>query len=135
MESKSYANRFRTYLLNTRRSAIVGLLLLVLPFLFLLSNIIEYVLKFNPGIIRKVVDLFVYFDQYPALWFVGPLILLGGPLVAVLLNLLSILHIHYEKKSNEVILSIKLKWLNLIIIVVCVLIVGAFFLYLIVENT
>lgn len=134
MESNSYANRFRAYLLNTRRSAILGLLLLVLPFFFILSNIIEYILKFNPGIIRKVVDLFVYFDQYPGLWFLGPLLLLGGPFIAVLLNLLSILHVHYEKKSEEVIFSVKLKWLNLIIIFVCVIIVGTFFLYLIVEN-
>lgn len=135
MESNTYANRFRTYLLNTRRSAILGLLLLVLPFLFVLGNLIEYVLKLNAGIIRKVIDLFIFFDQYPGLWFLGPLLLMGGPLLAVLLNLFSILHVHYEKKSNEVIFSLKVKWLNIMVLLVCVLIVGTLFLYLVVENT
>ena len=42
MESSNYQKAFRGYLLNTRRSTLLGILLLILPALFVFSNILEY---------------------------------------------------------------------------------------------
>ena len=134
MASASHQKHFKVYLLNTRRSAFLGLLLLVLPFFFVLSNVLEYVLRINPGIIRRIPDLFVYFDQTAGLWFLGPLLLLGGPVIAVLLNLLSVLHLHYDKSSRELTMTLRLKWINIAIVLVCTFVVSILLLYLIVEN-
>jgi hypothetical protein len=133
-EDMSYQNHFRTYLLKTRPNAAFGFLLILLPLLFVTANILEYVLKVNPGPLRLINDLFVFFDQEPLLWWLGPAILLGGPLLAFLLNLLSVLHIHYEKPSRELVIALRLQWLNIAVLVFCFLIVGLLVLYLLLEN-
>ena len=64
-----------------------------------------------------------------------PLLILGRPLLAVVLNLLSIVHIHYERKTKEILIALKLKWFNLAIVLVCLSLIAIVILYLIAENT
>ena len=60
--------------------------------------------------------------------------LLIAPLIAVVINLLAILHVAFDKRRNELILTVKMRFWNLFWAIIGLGIVGMFFLYLIVEN-
>lgn len=136
VDVSQHQQQFKIALLNTRKSATLGLLLLLSPLMFLWGVVFKHYLKIDLGIIT-----FFYSwtgslpdDDSSILSWMIRFLLLGGPPLAIALNLLAILHFSYDRKLGEVNLSIKLKWLNIAIILVCSLLFTIFFLYLIVEN-
>lgn len=134
----AHQQEFRLTLLNTRKSAIFGIVLLILPLLFLSGVVLKHYLHIDFGIFTSV---YVWIgnadrkfgDNSVINWIIRGL-LLFGPLLAVGINLLSIIHIRYERAQKEIVMSIKLKWLNWLIIISCLLIFATFFMYLIIEN-
>ncbi len=138
VDVSAHRREFRLTLLNTKRSAVFGIALLILPLLFLSGVVLKHYLHIDFGIFTSV---YVWIgqadkkfgDKSVINWIVRGL-LLFGPLVAIGINLLSIIHIRYERAQKEILMSIKLKWLNWLIIIFCSLIFFIFFMYLIVEN-
>ena len=132
------AFRFTLLNISPKRSAIVGILFLILPMLFLSGVLLKHYMQIDFGIFTSVYewigDIDRRFGDHSFLNWVIRILLLFGPTIAIAINLLAILHIRYEKKPKEIVMSIKVKWLNWIIILVCTLIFSVFFLYLVVEN-
>ena len=138
IDVNQHQKEFRLTLLNTKKSAFLWVLLLILPFLFLSGVILKHYLKIDFGFLTSVYDWIglidhKYGDSSILNWIIR-ILLLFGPLVAVGVNLLSILHVRYEKKSREIFISVKVKWLNWLIISICAIIFLVFFSYLIFEN-
>ncbi len=133
-----HRREFKLTLLNTRKSAILGALLLVLPLLFLSGVILKHYLQIDFGILTSIYEWIADLDQKygdnSLLNWVIRILLLFGPIIAIGINFLSILHIRYEKVNREIVMSIKLKWLNWSIIIFCSIIFLVFFSYLILEN-
>lgn len=139
VEIPEYQKEFRTRLLSTKKSAMIGVLLLITPFLFLVGVIFKHYLQIDLGILTALYEYIAsldakYGDDSIINW-VFRFLLLGGPLVAVLYNLFAIVHVRYEKNLKEVIIGIKIKWVNISIILICKIIFFIFVLYLIIENT
>ncbi len=133
-----HQREFRLTLLNTRKSAILGAILLILPLLFISGVIFKHYLQIDLGILTSVYEWIgdidhKYGDNSVMNWIIR-FFLIIGPLVAVVINFLSIFHIRYEKVSREIVMSIRLKWLNLAIILFCSVIFLIFISYLILEN-
>ena len=130
---------FRVTLLNTRKSAYAGILFLILPLLFLSGVIFKHYLQIDLGILTSVYvwigEVDRKFGDNSVLNWIIRLLLLFGPVIAVGINLLSITHVRYEKATQEVVLSFKLKWLNIGIILISGLFFSIFFLYLVAENS
>ncbi|HMB64100.1 MAG TPA: hypothetical protein VKN36_13555 [Eudoraea sp.] len=138
VEVAQHQKEFRLTLLNTKKSAITGAILLVLPLLFLSGVILKHYLHLDFGIFTAVYNWIgrmdrQYGDSSILNWVIRTLLTLG-PLTAIGLNLLSVIHFRIEKAQKEIVFSIKLKWLNWLIIFLCAAIFVVFFLYLIVEN-
>ena len=138
VDVSTHQQEFRLTLLNTKKSAVFGVALLILPLLFLSGVILKHYLQIDFGIFTSVYVWIGQADQKfgdksVINWIIRGL-LLFGPLVAIGINLLSVIHIRYEKAQKEILMSIKLKWLNWLIIIFCSLIFFTFFLYLIIEN-
>lgn len=133
-----HQQEFRLTLLNTKKSAIVGALLLVLPLLFLSGVILKHYLHIDFGLFTSVYEWIGRVDQKygdcSVLNWIIRILLLFGPLAAIAINFLSILHVRYEKTSREIVMSIKLKWMNWLIIAVCSTIFFVFLSYLVLEN-
>lgn len=139
VDVSEHQKEFRLTLLNTKKSAIIGMLLLILPLLFLSGVILKHYLEINFGIFTLVYDWIgkvdhQFGDSSILNWIIRAFLILG-PLTAIGINLLAVMHVHFEKAQNEIIISIKIKWLNWAIIAVCSTIFAIFFLYLIVENS
>lgn len=120
-------------LLNARKSAAMGWWLVALPSFFLACVAMKY--HFNIG--TRFTDTF--FNTYQQVershgWWFSPLLFLIFPLVAAVMNLLSILHIVYNKQHKELIISIKMQFWNLFLIVLGFSIASIISIYIITEN-
>lgn len=133
-----HQREFRLTLLNTKKSAITGVILLVLPFLFLSGVVLKHYMQIDFGLLTSVYEWIGTLDQkygdHSILNWMIRVSLTIGPLMAIVLNLLSVTHIRFEKVNKELVLSFKLKWLNWTIISVCTIIFLIFFFYLLFEN-
>ncbi len=121
-------------LLNSRKSAHLGILLLLLPFLFFFGNVAKYNLGIDLGFISIFLSWIISLDTVPVVNWLIRFILLGGPVLAILFNLFAIMHMYTNRQTHEFIITLKLKWVNISIILLCGLILLLFFTYLVVEN-
>jgi len=100
VDVSQHRREFRLTLLNTKKSAILGLILLILPLLFLSGVILKHYLGMDLGILTSVYDWIGELDQKygdsSILNWIIRLLLLVGPLVAIGINVLAILHLRYE---------------------------------------
>ncbi len=133
-----HQREFRLTLLDTKKSAWIGVGLLIVPFLFLSGVILKHYLQLDVGIFTSVYqwigELDRKFGDRSLINWIFRILLLFGPMIAIVLNLWAILHVRYDKDQKEIVMSLKLKWLNLIILLISGLVFSVFFLYLLMEN-
>lgn len=128
-ESPAYQRHFRMYLLNSRPTALLGFGLLMVPLMVLAGMLLRYQFGMGGGWLADFADYLAHLDA-PVL----PFIMLGAPLLALILNLLAVLHFHYDKAAGEFSLTIRLKWGNVLLLLLCTAVLGYLFLFLLVEN-
>ena len=134
INSPTHQVQLKITLLNTKRSARIGLLLVILPCLFLSAVLLKYFLHINLPSFSALEEWMAKKDHSVLIKVLFPLLLIGAPLLALILNLLSILHFSFDKKLKELIITVKLKWFNIIVSLICLLILFCFFLYAVGEN-
>ena len=135
--SESFQKKLKITLLNTQKSAVFGVFLVIIPFLFAFGAIFKYQLGLDFKIFTWMFDTIAAIDpnsDSSVLSWIIRSVLLGGPLLAVFINLLAILHFHYDKTAKEILITLKLKWQNITIILFCSSVFMIFFIYLLVEN-
>jgi len=134
IESPTHQVQLKITLLNAKRSARIGLIFVILPCLFLPAVLIKYFLHINLPSFSALEEWMSEKDQNVIIKILFPLLLIGAPILALVLNLLSILHFSFDKKLKELIITVKLKWFNIILSLICLLILFSFFLYAVGEN-
>ncbi|MDQ3845994.1 MAG: hypothetical protein M3342_18600 [Bacteroidota bacterium] len=134
VESETHQLQLRITLLNAKRSARIGVILVIIPCLFLLAVLLKYFLHINMPSFSALEEWMADKDHNVFIKILIPLLLIGAPFIALIVNLLAILHFSFEKKVNELIITIKLKWINIIVSLICLLILFCFFLYAVGEN-
>lgn len=125
----------RLALLNTRRSAAWGTWFLIVPIFFACSVTIKYLLHWNWGIADNFIEWLSRLDHKTATGWVSPVVFVLLPAAGALVNLLAIMHFVYDRPAKEFIVTIKLKWLNIILAAISILFIAAVCLYAIVENS
>jgi hypothetical protein len=121
-------------ILNVKQSARFGLWAIVIPSMFLLFVLMRYYLSMESSMLSTIEAFIIRVDRNPVTWFVQALLLLGLPILSIVINLLAIMHISWERTTRVVTFAVKVRWINLVILVVSTLIAGAFAVYLLVEN-
>ena len=138
LDVHAHQKEFRLTLLNTKRSSIAGIILLILPFIFLSGVTFNHYLDIHIPVIGHIyewiTDMDRQFGDNSALNWIVRLSLLFGPLIAGAINLMAITHIRWEKVQKELIISFKMRWQNVLIIGICFLIFSIFFTYLTFAN-
>ena len=134
IESLTHQVQLKVTLLNAKRSTRIGVILVILPCLFLGAVLIKYFLHINLPSFSAFEEWMSEKDQNVLIKLLFPLILIGGPILALILNLLAILHFSFDKKAKELIITLKFKWFNIIVSLICLLILFCFFLYAVGEN-
>ncbi|NAY93119.1 hypothetical protein GTQ34_14480 [Muricauda sp. JGD-17] len=123
VDVSKHQQEFRMVLLNTKKTAITGGLLICLPFLFLVGLMFNNYTQIDIKMLTFVYDWIVEHDNRfgdtSILNWIIRMVFLLGPILAIIFNLLGIVHVRYENSKKEIILSIRVKWLNIFIILVC----------------
>lgn len=129
----TYQIRWPFSIKRNRAAAITGMILLVLPVLFITGVIFKHYLQMDLGIFTSVYDWIIasdrrYGDDSVLNWLIR-FLLLGGPFIALLLNFLAVF-----RRRNSASFKLSYKWINLLIIVSGALLCILFLSYLFAEN-
>ena len=126
--------------LNASRSAALGVWLIAVPCYFLLCVFMYYYFHVKLSWIEAMFNLMSGLDKNPYMRFLSPLVLVFLPIVSIVINALSIIHVQYQKpgpdqgKIREFSITVKVKIWNMLLILISLVIVCVFVGYVIAEN-
>ena len=121
-------------ILNAQRSAAIGIWFVVVPCFFLTCVVMKYFFHINLGLLDTFEEMIVAIDRNPGTWWVQPVLLIGLPIVSIILNALAITHFQWQPGTKSLLVTIKIRWMNILILAISLSIVMIFFLYLLTEN-
>jgi hypothetical protein len=125
-----HKRRLKLALLDARRSAWWGTLLIALPALFLTAVFLQYGLGIGPFF--DPLDRFIFAPiRHSGVRWLEPLLLFVLPLIAFVVNLLSVTHFSVTPGRDEfvVTVAVKQRWWNWIVVGLSGMIVAVIFLY------
>ena len=126
---------FSTSWLNTNRSLLIGLIVMMPAVYFVSANILKY--GFGLSFLAEPLEVF-YLDAEILKVFnlISPIIFLGGLSLAFLLNIIVMLSINISISSGKIhsTFSITPRIANLIIVFACMLFIGTLLVYAFGEN-
>jgi hypothetical protein len=120
--------------LNVSRSATMGVWLIVVPYYFLMCVLMKYYFHVHLGLFDTMVGMMTDLEKSPVMRILSPLLLLILPVTGAVVNTLAIVHVQYQVPVKELIISIKLKWINILLILLSLGIVCLFAGYVFIEN-
>jgi hypothetical protein len=100
-------------LLSYKRSSRAGLWLLLLPVIVAVTGILKYDLVIFSPFLDSIRHFFAAIDRNPFLTYLIPLIVVGLPLLAMMMNLLAFCHFAHDRGKKEFLITIKLRPLNI----------------------
>jgi len=100
-------------LLSFKKSSRAGLWLLVLPVIFAITSILKYELRIFSPFIDFIHGIFGAIDRNEFLTFLMPVIFLGLPLAAMIINFLAFCHFTSDKEKKELHITIKYRPFNI----------------------
>ena len=128
--SETHKQQLKLTLLNARRTARWGTLLIIIPSLFLLAVFLKY--GFGLGLFFYTLDRLIFEPIRQSKYkFLEPLLLFIVPLIALVINLIGITHFSIQKGDSEIEIniSVKKRWWNWVVIAISATIVSVIFLY------
>ena len=102
-------------LLSFKRSSRAGLWLLVVPIVFALTVFLKTELGINAAYLNFIQRFFAAINNNKVLTYLIPVIFVGLPLLAMIINFLAICHFQRNRKLKELIVTIKYRPLNIAI--------------------
>jgi hypothetical protein len=123
----------RMTLLSARRSSIIGLVLIALPGTLVFLLFLQNTLHIFPGLVRWLAGsgTFLPLPLRAILFF---LFLVGFPFVAVAVNLLSISWFRYYHHRKELVISIRMRWVNILIAIIGGALAAFYILHLLADT-
>ncbi|HEV2481327.1 MAG TPA: hypothetical protein VGS79_16760 [Puia sp.] len=123
----------RLALLSARRSAAIGVILIALPGLLIFLLFLQNTLHLFPGLTRWLAGS-GSFLPLPARAIVVFIFLVGFPFVAVAVNLLSISWYRYYHFRRELVISIRMRWPNILIAIIGSALAAFYILHLLADT-
>src|SRR5688572_29375759 len=124
--------QIRLAIMNSKKSAAWGIWLLLIPLLFFKSFIIKEIFNWDLGIFNTISEWMSALDK-AAPWS-SPIIFILLPGIAALVNMLAIMHFVYDRTTREFIVSIKMKWLNIFLVMISAFILSVIAVFVVVDN-
>lgn len=105
-------------LMSYKKSSKAGLWLLLLPLTVAVVAILKTELGLQSAYLNLVQQFFAAMDKNALLTYLIPLLFVGLPLLAMIINFLAICHFQQNKKARELIMTIKYRPLNIAIFLI-----------------
>ncbi len=126
--------KLKLAVVSAKKSAAIGFWFLAVPCCFLIAVFMKYYFKANLHIIDIFEEFIASFDKSSAGKLITPVFFIGLPIFGIIINSLAVMFFEFDKEKNQLNISIKLKMLNIILIIASLAVVSIFMLYLITEN-
>jgi hypothetical protein len=123
----------RLTLMNAKLSSRMGTLLIVLPGLLVLVFFLQNTLHVLPGLTRWF-GAAVSGIPLPLRAVLLFLFLVGFPFIAVLMNLLAIIHYRFNPLRKELTIVVRMKWKNILIAVAGSVLASFYILHLLADT-
>jgi hypothetical protein len=123
----------RLALLSARRSAVIGLVLITLPGALIFLLFLQNTFHLFPGLIRWLAGRGTFLPG-PARAILVFIFLVGFPFVAIAVNLLSISWFKYYRWNRELVISIRMRWPNILITVIAGALAAFYILHLLADT-
>lgn len=120
-------------LMSARRSSIGGAILVALPGMLIFLFFLQHSLHLLPGLTRWLASKGNLLPL-PQRAIVAFLFLVGFPLLAVILNLLAITWFHYDGSRKELTVTLRLRWLNVAIVIAGSALAAFYVLHLLADT-
>jgi hypothetical protein len=120
-------------LMNARKSSIIGLILVALPAILISLFVIQHLFNLDP-IFTKWIDRGApsFPNNVKAILFF--IFLVGFPLIAIVINILSISYFRYDKIKKEFDITIKVRWWNIVITIAGAALASFYTLHLLADS-
>ncbi|MBK6912657.1 MAG: hypothetical protein IPH11_02905 [Ignavibacteriales bacterium] len=112
-EKITHQQELKIPLLSFKKSSRAGLWLLVLPTIVAITVILKYELGIFSSFIDLIGSFFDAIDRNQFLTFLIPVIFIGLPLAAMIINLLAFCHFTVIKGKKELLVTVKYRPLNI----------------------
>jgi len=129
-----HQEQLKITVLNARRSSRAGLFFIIIPCIFLLGVFFKYIAGFDLHVFDDLEEWMARLDKDNSTKWIAPLLLVGLPILCIVVNALAITHFYWNKKLKELVITVKYKLVNIILLVVSIVIVGIFLIYAVQEN-
>lgn len=110
-----HQRQLKVPLLSYRRSSRIGLALLVLPVLFFATVFLRYELGLSSWLLTIIARAFASVSDHPLLFLLTPVIFVGIPLYAMVINLLAFCHFDSDRTAREMLITVKYRPLNMVV--------------------
>jgi hypothetical protein len=137
--SAHHQNSVKMAIMNASRSAALGTWLIAVPCYFLFCVFMYYYSHGQSNWFEAMFNIIISLDDSPWLDFLAPIVLIILPIVCIIINVLAITHVQYQKigearKHREFSFTIRIRWWNVLLILLSILIISAFIAFAMTEN-
>lgn len=127
-ENITHQQELKIPLLSYKRSSRAGLWLLVIPVIYALTVMLKYDLVISSPILDSIQHFISAVDRNPVLTYLMPIIFVGFPLLAMMMNLLAFCHFTHVREKKEFLVTVKIRPLNIALFLFSFAILIFFFL-------
>ena len=134
VSAEASRRQIKFVLLNAKKSATWGIWFLIVPVFFFCCVAIKYLLHWNWNIAGRFLDWMADLDKSISFPVVSILLFIVLPAVGAVMNLLAIMHFGYNRDAKELVVTIRIRWVNITLAMMCIAVIGVVLLYAISEN-
>lgn len=127
-EQITHQEELKIPLLRYKRSSKAGLLLLILPLIVALISLLKRELGLSSPLLKSIGGLIAAVDGNPVLTVLIPLVVLGLPFAAIIMNMLAFSHFAYVRERKELLITLKYRPLNIGVVLFAFALLLFFFL-------
>jgi len=125
---------FMIAMANSKRSAALGVWMVVAPLFFLFGVLMKYFFHVDLKVLNIMEEFFASMDRNPVMHWLSPVLFMIFPLVSVAMNAMAMMNVQWNAGQRQAVVTIKIRPVNLLLLLVSLAIVGVIGLYLITEN-
>jgi hypothetical protein len=112
-EPITHQTELKIPLLSYRRSSKAGLWLLILPVIVAVTSILKHIVAIPSPFVSGIGSFIAAVDGNPVLSFLIPVVVVGLPFAAMIMNLLAFCHFTRVKERRELLITMKYRPVNI----------------------
>jgi hypothetical protein len=121
-------------MLSAKKSARIGILFILIPMLLVILAYVKIKLLIHFDFFAKLQQFVSDQNQSSLLSWVSPILLIGLPALAIVINLLAITHFCVHKQDKELIVTIRYRFKNLIVLLISAVVLIMVFVYVLLPG-